>query len=71
MSISYQPLWDYLKVHNLNRMTLRDNGIHPVTIAKMGKSQYIDLETIEKICKILGCSIADVISIDDKEKSHD
>lgn len=72
MSISYQPLWDYLSLHKLNRMILRDNGIHPVTIAKMGRSEYIDLETIEKICKILGCSISDIISLDDNDKkSHE
>ena len=69
MSISYNKLWKRLIDLNLNKTQLREKaGISTNAIAKLGRNEPVSLETIDKICKALGCNIGDVIDILPQEK---
>lgn len=73
MGISYNKLWKLLIDKGANKTMLRSKGIHPVTIAKMGKGEYVELQTLEKICDILNCDIGDIMSFtkDDSSDNKD
>ena len=62
--ISYDPLWKLLIDKKIKKMELCNIAdISTATIAKMGKSEYVALPILEKICLTLGCRIEDVIEI--------
>lgn len=62
MVISYNPLWKLLIDRQMKRTDLKEkSGVSSNVIAKMGKNQYVSLESIAKICTALECEIGDVI----------
>lgn len=61
MAINYNKLWDLLKSRNLNKTYLRENGIHPTSIARMGKNEYIDIKILARICELLNCDFSDIM----------
>lgn len=61
MAINYTRLWRLLESKNLNKTYLRDNGVHPTTIAKMGRNEFVDIKILSRICDILECDFADIM----------
>ena len=61
MGVSYKKLWKLLIDKGFNKTTLREAGIHPTSIAKMGRNEYVSMEVINKICNILNCDFGDII----------
>lgn len=61
MAIDYSKLWNLLKKKNLNKTYLRENGIHPTSIARMGKNEYIDIKVLARICEVLECDFSDIM----------
>jgi Predicted transcriptional regulator len=70
MAVNYNKLWNLLKEKNLNKTYLRENGIHPSSIAKMGKNEYIDLKILSRICELLKCDFSNIMEYipDDEPK---
>lgn len=58
--IVYYPLWSYLRRYGMNRVRLL-HCISSPTLAKLGKNENVDVETINKICKFLDCEVSDVM----------
>ena len=64
MAVSYKPLWHTLIERDMNREDLKKAAnITSNVIARMGKDEYVNLESLEKICLALKCSIEDVVEI--------
>lgn len=64
MTISYKPLWHLLIEKEMNKEELKKlSGITSNIMARMSKGNYVNLETIEKICLALDCKIEDVVEI--------
>ena len=64
MHISYQPLWNTLKERGMRKEDLRlAAGLTTNMIANMGKGKNISMDTLVRICKTLGCDLADVIEL--------
>jgi DNA-binding Xre family transcriptional regulator len=61
--ISYEPFFKTLREKGMVISNLRGNVLHPTTITKINKGEYIDLETIEKICLFLDVKIEEVVEI--------
>lgn len=61
MSVSYKKLWKLLIDKGYNKTKLRTAGIHPTTIAKMGRDEYVTMDVLDKICDILDCDYGDII----------
>ena len=52
MGVSYNRLWKMLIDKNMKRIEMQYlTGISGNIFARMGKNQYVSMETIEKICK--------------------
>lgn len=63
--ISYDPLWKLLIDKKMKKVALcAVTGMSTSTLAKMGKSEYVALMILEKICLILDCRIEDVVEIE-------
>lgn len=61
--ISYAPLFKTLDKKGLVISSLRDQGIHPTTIAAINSNESIKLEKVDKICNILRVPIEQVVEI--------
>lgn len=71
MSRSYNKLWHILIDRNMSRSDLRRKaGITTNALAKLGKNESVPLETLEKICVVLGCGLDDIVEHfpDEEEK---
>lgn len=62
MQVSYDKLWKLLIDRKMNRSELKDAaGISFNIVAKMGKNEFVSMESLYKICHALSCSIGDVM----------
>ena len=62
MSRSYNKLWKLMIDKKINKTQLpKAAGITSNAMAKIGKDESVPLETLEKICVVLGCSIDDIV----------
>lgn len=60
--VSYKPLWKTLIDRNINKTKLKAMaGFSNGTLSRMGKDQYVEMKHIDNICRVLGCSVSDVI----------
>lgn len=64
MQVSYDKLWKMLIDKKMNRTELRElSGISSNVIAKMGKNEFVSMESLAKICTALQCNLGDVVDI--------
>ncbi len=69
MAVNYKPLWHTLIEKDMNREDLKKSAnITSNIVARMGKNEYINLESIEKICLALNCRIEYVVEIVQENK---
>ena len=62
MAVSYNKLWKMLIDKGMKRTELRDAvEMSTITLAKLGKNDYISLEILDRICTYLQCDIGDVM----------
>lgn len=67
--ITFKPLWKTLIDREMNKSELIKAGISSATLAKLSKDGNVNIDTLEKICQYLECSIVDVIEfIPDKNE---
>jgi len=60
--ISYAPLWETMKKQNATTYTLQVKGeISSSTIRRMKAGESISTNTLDSLCKILNCTINDII----------
>ena len=57
MSVSYDKLWKLLIA-----------GISFNVLAKMGKNEFISMESLYKICSTLQCNISDIVDFELKKE---
>jgi len=70
MPVSYDKLWKLLIDKKMNRTDLKEAaGISFNVLAKMGKSEFISMESLYKICTVLECDIGDVMEFRHGENS--
>ncbi len=64
MAVKYIKLWKLLLDKKLKRTDLIPiAGISANVLARLGKDEYVALESLEKICVALGCDIGDIVEI--------
>ncbi|OUP85943.1 UNVERIFIED_ORG: Cro/Cl family transcriptional regulator [Lacrimispora saccharolytica] len=68
MPVSYDKLWKMLIDKKMKRTDLKEiSGISFNVLAKLGKNQYVSMESIYKICIALNCDVNDVMEFTDKK----
>ena len=64
MAVSYNKLWKLLIDKKMKRIDLMEaTGIGTSTLSKLGKEQYVSMEVLVKICKVLNCNIGDIVDV--------
>ena len=64
MAISYNKLWKLLIDKGMNKKDLKlASGISTTAIAKLGKGENLNTDTLLKICDVLDCDIADICEV--------
>ena len=62
MPVSYDKLWKTLIDKKMTRTDLKDAaGVSFNVIARMGKNEFVSMESLYKICVVLNCGINDVM----------
>ena len=64
--IDYTPLWELMKEKEISQYYLNQHGIANKTIYNMKRNYYISTNTVEKICKIVGCTPSDIMQFKDE-----
>lgn len=60
--ISYEPFWKTLKAKNITTYALiNKHNISSATIDRMKKGNGISTMKIDDLCKILHCSVSEII----------
>ncbi len=62
MSVSYDKLWKLLIDKKMNRTELKDSsGISFNVLAKLGRNEFVSMESLMKICSTLNCNVGDIV----------
>lgn len=68
--ISYSPLFETMKKKNVSSYRLEKMGFSRATYYSIRKGNSVSTNTIDLLCKLLECNVADVITyIDDDAES--
>ena len=69
MNRSYNKLWKLMIDKKMNKTQLREAAkITSNAIAKLGKDESVPVETLEKVCRVLDCTIDDIMDINQNSK---
>lgn len=64
MAISYKRLWKLLIDNDMKKKDLQAKaGLSSSTIAKLGRSETVRTDILEKICIALDCNVEDIMEI--------
>ena len=62
MSVSYDKLWKLLIDKKMNRTELKDAaGISFNVLAKLGRNEFVSMESLQKICQTLSSNIGEIM----------
>lgn len=62
MAFSYKPLWKLLIDKEMTKKQLMETtGISKSTMYKMGRSEQVSMDIIDRICAYFDCDINDVV----------
>lgn len=72
-NVSYNKLFKLLIDKGLKKIEFaRLCGLSNPTLAKLSKNEYVSMDVLVKICKLLNCQISDIVEIiHDESKSGD
>ena len=59
--VDYGPLWETMRRNNVTQYQLLQSGIDNHTLDSLKKGGNITMLTLEKLCKIIGCTPNDVV----------
>lgn len=69
MKVCYDKLWKLLIDKKMKKTDLiREAKISSNVLAKMGKEESVSLESIGKICAMLGCNVDDILEFRSPEQ---
>ena len=68
MSVCYDKLWKILIDKKMNRTDLKDAaGISFNVLAKMSREEFVSMESLYKICRVLDCDIGSIMEFKQDE----
>ncbi len=62
MPVDYKKLWIMLIQKDISKPQLREMaGLSPATMTRLNKNEYVSLDVLTRICKVLECNIGDIV----------
>lgn len=69
--ISYQPLFETMSSKGITSYTLFKKGFPKATYYSIRKGNSVSTNTINQLCKILECSVSDIMEyVEDEEQPY-
>lgn len=69
MAISYKKLFHTLIEKEMSNTDLQKQaGFSANIISRLKRNEYVRLQTIENICKVLNCKVDDILDFTDEKK---
>ena len=63
MAVKYDKLFNELKKRNMKDIELtRAAGFSGNIMTRIRRDEYVSLESIEKICRVLKCKVDDIVT---------
>ena len=64
MDVCYNKLFKLLIDKNIKKTELRKmTGISPNTLTKLSNHEFVSMEVLVKICRVLNCDVGDIIEV--------
>lgn len=73
MAICYDRLFHLMIDKKINNTQLKEKaGFSANIITRLKRNEYVSIESIERICRALNCSVDDILEFvpDEKKKSY-
>lgn len=71
MGVTYVKLWKLLEEKGMKKIELqRKAEISGNILARMGRDEYISMESVEKVCRILHCGVDDMLDFIDEDSAE-
>lgn len=67
--ISYRPLFETMKQRQITSYKLEKMGFSRATYYSIQKGNSISTNTVNQLCKLLHCSVSDIMEFIDEEDS--
>ena len=62
MAVNYDKLFNELSKRNMKESTLiKEAGFSANIMTRIRRNQYVSLESIESICRVLNCKVEDIL----------
>ena len=61
----YRPLWDTMRRNGVSQYQLLKGGIDNKTLDSLKKNKNITMVTLEKLCRIVGCTPNGVVRFEE------
>ena len=72
MAVSYIKLFHMMLDRKITNVQLKDmSGVSANIITRLKRDEYVSIESIEKICKALGCGVYYILEFIDDEEKHE
>ena len=72
MAVTYKKLFHLLIDKGMTNAELMEKaGFSANIITRLKRDEYVSIESIEKICKALGCGVDDILEFIDEEEKHE
>ena len=69
MAICYDKLFHLMIDKKITNVQLKEiSGLSSNIITRLKRDEYVSIESIEKICRALGCGVDDIIEFVDEVK---
>ena len=66
MAVNYNKLWRILTDKNMKKIEMQyKTGISGNILVRMGKNEYVSMQTVEKICRELNCTLDEMMEFTD------
>ncbi|MCI6892862.1 MAG: helix-turn-helix transcriptional regulator [Treponema sp.] len=67
MDVDYRKLWKLLIDKEIKNKTelIAMAGISTNILAKLGKGEFISMDSMQKICKALNCDVGDICVVNE------
>jgi putative transcriptional regulator len=64
MDVCYNKLFKLLIDKGMKKTELRlATGISPNTLSKLSSNEYVSMDVVVKICRILQCDVGDIMEV--------
>lgn len=59
--IIYEKLWEKMKEEKVSQYRLHKEGLSHSTLTRLKRNEAVSTETIDKLCRILKCSVEEIM----------